>query len=337
MLQSRVKFEAKLPGLPSLQQLDSNRLPVLIFDQKLKKSFGAWIEKFEVSLPVSAGEGLKTLSSLERILNQVLKRAKGKRILLISFGGGSVTDFVGFLASVLHRGTPVVHIPSTWLAAIDSAHGGKTALNVGAFKNQLGTFWAAKESHLVAEVLLAQPPERIKELTGELIKTSLLRGDHFWRKASGKCTGKEILAYLPEAIQFKYEVVKKDPFEEKGLRSILNFGHTIGHILELSLGIPHGEAVRMGLCFDLEWSAQRGHLKPKLLLEMKAQNWWKERADHRRALKKIKNPSQLLALDKKNLNGFIRYTFLKKPGQYLLGQVQVQEVAREIRRQVQEL
>lgn len=337
MLQSRVEFRTSLPEIKSLQKLHPSRLPILIYDRKLKKHFSKWIKSYPLSLPVSAGEGLKSLSSLEKIVNQILSQSKGQKVLLVSFGGGSVTDFVGFLGSVLHRGTPVVHFPSTWLAAIDSAHGGKTALNVGNFKNQLGTYWAADETHLVSQVLKAQPEARLKELTGELIKTSLLRGDDFWRTLIANEAADRVWSYLPAAVKFKYEIVRKDPFEKKGLRFILNFGHTIGHILELSLGIPHGEAVRMGLCFDLEWSTQRGYLSAHQLAEMKSQNWWKGRADHRSALRKIKNAEKLLAQDKKNLDGFIRYTFLKKPGRYSVEKVSIHDVVAEVRRQVREL
>lgn len=241
--------------------------PILIFDLRLleNKKTKKWIESFPNSIGVQAGENLKQIKQFEKYFVEILhliERTKIRNITLIGLGGGSIGDFVGFMASVFKRGVPLVHIPSTWLAAIDSAHGGKTALNIAGYKNQVGTYYSAERVYLVKELIKSQPNERVTECMGEVLKTVLLRGGPLWKKTQNLSSmNSEVLwRLLPDLILYKNKIVKIDPYEKKGPRLFLNFGHTFGHVLEAIQGWPHGVAVNYGLRLAIELSFEQGVL-----------------------------------------------------------------------------
>lgn len=332
-MKTKLIFQNQFPNPHSLAEH-----PVLIYDVNLLKndSVSRWIQKFPNKVGVTAGEGLKQFDSFEKYFVQILKivdQIKTKNITLIGLGGGSVGDFVGFMASVFKRGVPLIHIPSTWLAAIDSSHGGKTALNVAGYKNQIGTFYPAQKIYLVKSLLFTQPEIRIQEAMGEIIKTVLLAGGSLWKKTAktSSFSQNELWDILPELIAYKYKIVNKDPFETKGIRFFLNFGHTFGHVLESVHKLPHGEAVNYGLRMALEFSQNRKILSSKeyqLLNKtvfLKAN--LKSLEETRRLVQKTKNWEKQLLQDKKaSQNNQIRYVFIKKSGQPLVQSLSTQEL-----------
>lgn len=333
MLPSKLVFQDRMPSLSVLAKAYPDRKIILIYDQILRKFEPQFISQFELKYSVKSGERIKSLAFLEAFLEKLVKETVGEKLVFVGFGGGTIGDFSGFVASIYQRGCPLIHIPSTWLAALDSSHGGKTGINVFQYKNQIGTYWPADSTYLVKSLLCKQPEKRIRDVRGELIKTSLLRGDSLWKSASHLKNPRALWHYLPEAIQYKNSIVKKDPFEKKGLRQILNFGHTIGHVLELQEGLPHGEAVRLGICFDLNWSHHRGLITGTQLQEFKKCDWWIGTKELVKALRRIKNFEALLSRDKKRTATSIRYTLLRGPGKPLLVNLLVGEVVSEYRRQ----
>lgn len=134
-------------SLPSRGQFSQET--VLFYDSVLIKNraLKSWIDTFEHRIDLKSGESLKTLRSLGAILQrlELLGVSKTSELAFVALGGGSIGDFVGFLASIYWRGRKLINIPSTWLAAVDSAHGGKNGLNVDDVKNQLGTFYPAEK------------------------------------------------------------------------------------------------------------------------------------------------------------------------------------------------
>jgi len=235
---------------------------VLVYDRRLTRGlrrFAAWSRRFPARYPVQAGEALKAVDAFPEHARKLVKLAGGfsrRESVLVCAGGGSVGDFGGFAASVLRRGIGLVHIPSTWLAAIDSAHGGKTALNVAGAKNQIGTFYPADAVHLVKNLLFSQPPARAPEALSEFIKVALIDGGPWAKRIlTSSLRGADLVwTHLKSAIRAKMRVVEVDPEETGGHRQILNFGHTLGHVLEAHHGLPHGSAVAQGQLFALDWS-----------------------------------------------------------------------------------
>jgi 3-dehydroquinate synthase len=252
-----------LNTLPHFQYFGEDAL--LICDLKLLKlipDLQNWAAGFSAKYFVEAGEELKNLHQFPSHFEKILKVSQNlnpRNMVIVAMGGGSVGDFAGFLASVFKRGVRLIHIPTTWLAALDSSHGGKTALNVRHGKNQVGTFYPAEQTLLVKKILISQPASRAQEAAGELIKIALLSEDK-WVSRFEKTlsiTPEVLWKYLPPAIHEKLKIVAQDPFEKTNIRQTLNLGHTLGHVLETALKIPHGTAVAHGLKFSVHWSFKR--------------------------------------------------------------------------------
>jgi 3-dehydroquinate synthase len=321
-----------------------NRFPVstlLIFDLHLLRRSNAvkkFIESFPLRYGVVAGEKLKSLRDFSGHVNRMMTLAADlprSQATVLVLGGGSVGDFGAFFASVFKRGVQLEMIPSTWLSAIDSAHGGKTALNVGQRKNVIGTFYPARRIYLVEQILKLQPPERLADAAGEAIKISLLNLKLY---RSGNCfaTAKALWKALPSLILAKYQVVRRDPWDELGLRAILNLGHTLGHALETLCRLSHGKAVFWGMLFALEWSRQRHTLSDSKFQEIMKVFFspWIEHMGHQPRLPSYKKSLQFLIADKKALlSDEVAFVFLKSPGQARLESVTWKDFLAEAVRQ----
>jgi len=207
--------------LPRAEELGNSLFLVVDSYFRNKPVMKNWISRLEKSAEVvvywvQAGEELKNLT---RFADHVLRIQKllgpkfGKNFCIVGVGGGSVGDFSGFLASVYKRGVPHVQIPSTLLAAIDSAHGGKNGLNVGGVKNQIGTIYPPRRVLIVKELFKNHNPDRCLEAYGELYKMAWIQGGELWNSLNQmkRIDLESMWVGLPQAIAAKYKVVKKDP------------------------------------------------------------------------------------------------------------------------------
>ncbi len=327
-----------LNHLPSLDPLTS----LIVYDFRLthvSTEFRKWIGKFPHRYGVTSGEKLKEVTSFPRHLAKLSEQAANlspNSMRIVAVGGGSVGDFAGFFASVYKRGVSLIHIPTTWLAAIDSSHGGKTALNVQGAKNQIGTFYPAERVILVRSILLAQPEARVRDGIGEMVKIAMIDGGPWTqqlRKAK-RVDSATLWKFLRPAIRSKLKVVKRDPFEKKGDRQVLNFGHTIGHVLEVLVPLSHGEAVAQGLFFAIEFSRHTGLLSEKqhvLSVEMLG-----NLGVTRKALRKFRAQQfeTLLRADKKKTSrSRVIFLALKKIGRVERVSVEIGDLLSEAKRQ----
>ena len=318
---------------------NSTASSLVIYDRQLQSfpEIQLWLKNHSVYI-VSAGEKLKNIDNFPKHINNILRKTKNKNIsAFISLGGGSVGDFTGFLASVYKRGMPLIHIPTTWLSAMDSAHGGKTALNVPPFKNLLGSYCFPKAVFIVKTLLFSLPEKENKSVRGELIKMALITGGSFYRNLSKKkvFTHRDLWYFLPQVVYSKLKIVKQDLYDKKGVRCLLNFGHTLGHALELYFKIPHGEAVVYGMVFALQWSHKRFTLSSSFLKGIpfppKAQKKMLS------CLKRIppKVLYTLLLQDKKIIREKrINFIFIKRPGKVFSEDVFVKDIMQEVKRQI---
>jgi 3-dehydroquinate synthase len=267
---SQVVYLKKLPSNKKLAEV-LHWTPdtiLVIYDRRLEKQapIKEWLkEPGKILYPVAAGEKLKDLETFSSHIKKMIKAigpVSPKTFAVVAMGGGTVGDFAGFFASVFKRGVPLVHIPTTLLAGLDSAHGGKTALNVGNIKNQVGSFYSAEAIVLVRELFQSVPLPHIQSGAGELAKMSLLAGGDFFAQVRDQNLTEidTIWNFLPQAIEAKYLIIQQDPFEKLGDRQLLNLGHTFGHVLESFYDIPHGSAVGLGLVFCVHWSHHHGYL-----------------------------------------------------------------------------
>ena len=274
-LTSKLHFVEQKPNRKFWQEsikLDP-KSTVIFFDKKLKNQsvVSALLSQYPFHLGLSAGEKLKTFSEIERLgywLTQ--QRDLSQSVSDLNFvvvGGGSLGDAVGFLAGVYKRGVRWVNIPTTWLSAVDSAHGGKTAINLKSIKNQLGLFYAPSDVVLIKSLLLEQPALLTRSALGEVAKTVYLSklvrdpgAEHDFTSNMGVWQAEDIWSHLEKLIQVKISFVQKDPFEKTGFRSLLNWGHTVGHVLEAVMGKPHGLCVGQGLLAEMYLSHFLGKL-----------------------------------------------------------------------------
>ncbi|MBI3471874.1 MAG: 3-dehydroquinate synthase [Candidatus Solibacter usitatus] len=216
------------------------------------------------------GEDHKRLAPLEALAGQMVERGGDRSSLVIAFGGGIVNDMAGFLAAIFMRGIPVVQIPTTLLAQVDAAIGGKTGVNLAAGKNLIGSFHQPL-AVLIDPALLDTLPEReYRAGLFEVLKHGVIRSQELFRVMAERSP--EVLARVPDVVDFmiadsvriKAEVVSADE-REGGLRRILNFGHTIGHALEAETAYSrflHGEAVAFGMQAAVRLAESARHLSP---------------------------------------------------------------------------
>ena len=206
-------------------------------------------------LCVDAGEEAKELATVEELCRGFARFGLTRTDVVVAVGGGVVTDVAGFAAAVYHRGVAVVHVPTTLLAQVDAAIGGKTGVNLPEGKNLVGAFWQPAAVLCDTEVLATLPPREYRSGLGEMAKYAFL--------------GVERLADLPldeavaACVRAKAEVVADDE-REGGRRALLNYGHTLAHALETAGGydLRHGEAVAIGLVFAARLAERLGRIGP---------------------------------------------------------------------------
>lgn len=275
---------------------------------------------------VDAGESLKRLTRIEQLADEVLSRRATRPLTIVAVGGGSLGDAVGFLASILWRGVDLWHVPTTLLAMVDSAHGGKTAVNLGAAKNQLGTFYPAHAIVICEQVLGNLPLTQRRHGLTELIKGLWLGDAELLNEVDGCMEAAafasfdvvcdELMKWLEHAIEVKREVVRRDPFETLGIRTQLNFGHTAAHALELELGAPHGVAVAWGMAAAAQLSVSHAALpavqRDRLLTHLEP--LLEPLARHPQDISRSRFV-ELIGRDKKRVNGLLRSVLLNAPGQ----------------------
>jgi len=220
----------------------------------LRKSFSQAGRKLEI-LEMPDGERSKKLSQLEKLAAKLVARGADRGSVILTLGGGVVGDVGGFLASIFMRGISVVQIPTTLLAQVDAAIGGKTGVNLASGKNLLGTFHQPRAVLADPDVLATLPEREYRSGLFEAMKYGVIRNPAIFelmesnREALLGRDGVLLETLITECIRVKAAVVSADE-RESGERRILNFGHTIGHALEVETGyktLLHGEAVGWGM------------------------------------------------------------------------------------------
>ena len=269
---------------------------------------------------VPSGEKSKCFAEVENITRHMIRAGLGRQSFLVALGGGVVGDLAGFAASIFYRGVPVVQVPTTVVSLVDSSVGGKTGINTPEGKNLIGTF---HQPHLVLAdpaLLETLPAREFNEGFAEIIKHAAIRDAAMLPAITAAATQPRhsLTELIARNIAIKADIVTHDEFETKGLRALLNFGHTIGHAIESSVGygtLFHGEAISLGIRAALFLSERLAALAPfhsKQILD----------ALHHYQLPLTLPPSitdhQLLekiARDKKFDQGAIRFVLLSALGQ----------------------
>ena len=198
-------------------------------------------------LAIDTSETRKTLESVQDICRWLLEAGASRKALVLAVGGGITTDMAGFAASIYKRGIRYANLPTTLLAQVDAAIGGKTGVNLDGYKNMLGAFRMPEATFICADVLKTLPQRALLSGLAEMLKTFLLADGEAYEEVVGSMQytdGK----WIARAAAIKADIVARDPYEN-GERAKLNLGHTFGHAIEHASGgnIAHGEAVAIGI------------------------------------------------------------------------------------------
>lgn len=189
------------------------------------------------------GEQAKSFACVERLCQWFLSKNLKRGGQVVAVGGGSIGDAVGFAASIYKRGVSLTHVPTTLVAQIDSSIGGKTALDIDGTKNAVGTFYSA-DTVIDVNFLQTLDKEQMTNGLGELIKYRMLSD-----KINEVSSMGDVEQTIKACVEYKSEICAVDPYD-RSIRRKLNFGHTIGHAMELALNISHGQAVANGICYE---------------------------------------------------------------------------------------
>lgn len=250
----------KLFKSQQLQEACAKQRTIFIADAAVKDLCAADLAK-ELDaelLTIPSGEKAKSEQVTQSLLSQLFEMRCDRQTLLVACGGGVATDLVGFVASIYMRGIPLMFIPTTLLAIVDAAIGGKTAINTPYGKNLIGTLYHPKLIFADLDVLQTLPEKEWFNGLAEILKMGLIYTPAIWENFKKNCQDPKLIF---QAIHTKVEIVTQDP-SEQSLRRILNFGHTIGHALERvsDYEISHGEAVALGCAAEAHLSMQLGYL-----------------------------------------------------------------------------
>ena len=221
---------------------------------------------------VEAGEGSKSISTFERVCNEILENDFSRSDCVIALGGGVVGDLSGFVASTILRGVALVQIPTTLLSQVDSSVGGKTAVNLAAGKNLVGTFYQPSIVIIDMDTLSTLPEREVACGMAEIIKYAAIRDKSMGEKLLGG--DYDMADIVARCCEIKAEIVVNDE-RDTGERMLLNFGHTIGHAVENYYGygtLSHGAAVAIGMCIMTEYAEKMGYTKEGTLETIKALN-----------------------------------------------------------------
>ena len=224
---------------------------VIITDENVRRHHAS---KFEgcrtIALP--AGEAHKQQKTVDGIIEQLLQWQADKQTVIVGAGGGVVTDMAGYVASIYKRGVKLVQVPTSVLAMVDAAIGGKNGVDVGVYKNQVGTIYQPEYVLFDYSFLRSLPEEEWINGFAEIIKHACIRDREQFDFLAAKTIAdfikdERLVADLIEKnVSIKIAIVLKDELET-GDRKLLNFGHTIGHAIEATYGLSHGHAISIGM------------------------------------------------------------------------------------------
>ncbi|MDB3997924.1 3-dehydroquinate synthase [Flavobacteriaceae bacterium] len=328
-MQNQINISYGSEGLTALvQQLNKHEYSSLfiLVDENTKQHcltrFLAHTELNPTSvLVMQAGEENKHLSTCEKLWNELSSLGADRNSALINLGGGVVNDLGGFVACTFKRGIDFYNIPTTLLSMVDASVGGKTGIDLGALKNQIGIIQEPQQVVIDSQWLSTLPLEEVRSGFAEMLKHGLIADANYWGELKDlvDLTPEVLSPYIKPSVAVKSEVVQEDPYE-KGLRKILNFGHTLGHAIESYFLVTpskqrllHGEAIAIGMVLEAYLSIECCGLSPEEAKEIKLvfQQFYPQVEIKEEDVEAI---LALLRHDKKNKAGRINFVLLTKIG-----------------------
>lgn len=270
---------------------------------------------------IEPGEENKSVETCIEVWHALTDLGADRKSLIINLGGGVVTDLGGFVASLFKRGVDFINVPTSLLAMVDASVGGKTGVDLGSLKNQVGVISNAKAVLIHPDFLETLPAEQMRSGLAEMYKHGLIADRGYWNNLIdlSDLTTDDLANLIRRSIEIKNNIVTLDP-TEKGERKILNFGHTTGHAIESYFlendsrkTLLHGEAIAIGMVLESYLSFEKGMLSVVEYREIKSViNAFFDRTDF--TPHDIEAIVKLLVHDKKNEFGRVQFVLLEGIG-----------------------
>lgn len=313
----------------AVKRLNIGRDAVVITNPQIKRMYGSVIKKslkvkgFSVLfLTVPNGEHSKSAPKAFELMEKLARYDVFKKVFIVALGGGVIGDLAGYVAAAYKRGIPYIQVPTTFLAQIDSSIGGKTAVDLSVGKNLVGAFHQPKIVFSDVKVLSTLPIRQIRNGLSEAVKYGVIRDPKLFRyleenyKKVLNVDTKVLTHVVAESSRIKADVVMADEKETLGIRTILNFGHTIGHAIEAAGGYEvyqHGEAIALGMRAAAELSREFTKFPAQDLQRL---NDLLTAIGLPQTLKGVKRSDvmRLMKHDKKFISGKTRFVLAKKIG-----------------------
>ncbi len=270
-------------------------------------------------IEIESGEIHKNIHTCTQVWEALSELGADRKSLMVNLGGGVITDLGGFVACAFKRGIDFINVPTTLLSMVDASVGGKTGVDLGPLKNQIGIIEQPEMVMVIPDFLHTLEKRQLLSGFAEMLKHGLIQNEDYWNALKELTTFDSLDKHIHTSVTIKNEVVKEDP-REHGIRKILNFGHTLGHAIESYFleskqhdSLLHGEAISVGMVLEAYLSNRLTGLPDSQLEDIK--NTFLER--YRKvefSNSDIEAILNLLKFDKKNSHGNINFVLLNSIG-----------------------
>ena len=278
-------------------------------------------------IEIEPGEENKNIYTCIDLWHTLIELDADRKSIMINLGGGVITDIGGFVASTYKRGIDFVNVPTTLLAMVDASVGGKTGVDLGSLKNQIGVINEPKSVIVISKFLETLPTNQMRSGLAEMLKHGLIYDKTYWDKLKhlNNLNTDDLDILIKQSIEIKNKIVSQD-LKENGIRKALNFGHTLGHAIESYClesedknQLLHGEAIAIGMILESHISYQSNFISKEDFAEIKyiITDVFEKIAFNDSDIQKILD---LLIFDKKNEFGNIQFTLLNKIGESKINQ-----------------
>jgi 3-dehydroquinate synthase len=279
-------------------------------------------------IEIEAGEENKNMYTCIDLWHTLIDLDADRKSILLNLGGGVITDIGGFVASTFKRGIDFINIPTTLLAMVDASVGGKTGVDLGNLKNQIGVINEPKSVVILSKFLETLPSNQMRSGLAEMLKHGLIYDKLYWDKLKNlnDLNTDDLDVLIKQSIEIKNNIVSQD-LKENGIRKALNFGHTLGHAIESYFlesedkkQLLHGEAIAVGMILESHISYQSNLISKDDFAEIKyiITDIFEKIIFNESDIQNIMN---LLIFDKKNEFGNVQFTLLNKIGESKINQI----------------
>lgn len=306
-----------------LEEIDYSKIFVLVDENTHENCLPNFMSKLTIEayeiIEIASGEINKTIDTCTGVWEALSELDADRKSLLINLGGGVVTDLGGFVASCFKRGIAFINVPTSLLAMVDASVGGKTGVDLGSIKNQIGVINQPEMVLIIPSFLKTLEERQLQSGFAEMLKHGLIQNKNYWEVLKLISNFDDIDDIIYDSVLIKNKVVMQDPTEQN-LRKILNYGHTLGHAVESYFlesenheTLLHGEAIAVGMVLEAFLSHKLSGLSEIELTDIK-DTFLKRYNKVEFTSEDIKKILTLLKFDKKNSHGNINFVLLNKIG-----------------------